>query len=461
MHAVVPDTIVAVATPPGESAMAVIRCSGPRCADIARAYIGPSRAIRPRHASLVTCRHALSGRILDTALLTFFQGPSSFTGEDVVEISSHGNMLIVNNLIDDLLLRGCRLAGPGEFSRRAFMNGRMDLSQAEAVMDLIRAGSDAALDVAHRQLGGELGMRIRKLVEALIRLLAEVEARIDFPEEGIPPEDAHRLTQSLDALIRDAGALSATARYGTLVRQGVRIALAGLPNAGKSSLLNRLCGEARAIVDPEPGTTRDFIEASFPVGAYRVVLVDTAGLRLAASSVEAQGIERSEQQIAQADLVWWVGDLSGCESGYLEIPRDRPLLTQASSEGRLWYLLNKADVSAPHSPTPTGSYAPTFLVSAKTGAGCEAILAALETWIASFQPTGETAVVVGLRHQESLREALQALQRARERFVGLGEADVLVASDLHVALEFLGAITGRVDKEEILDVLFASFCIGK
>lgn len=274
------DTIAALATPAGTSAIAVVRASGPQVPELVRAIFGAPPP--PRLAQHADYRDR-GGGLVDDVLFTFFAGPNSFTGEDTVEISCHGNPFIAQKILGDLLARGCRPAEAGEFSKRAFLNGRMDLSQAEAVMDLIHARSERALAAANQQLRGALGRHMESLISQLVNILAMIEAYIDFPEEDLPDEDRKRVQDQLAKLLKDTSRLLATTHYGELLREGIKTVIVGEPNAGKSSLLNCLVGRDRALVSSEPGTTRDYLEERIAIGSHWLRLIDTAGLNAAPS----------------------------------------------------------------------------------------------------------------------------------------------------------------------------------
>lgn len=447
-----PDTIAALATPAGTSALALLRLSGPAASAVGAAALGGD--LPPRHA---THRDYLdlAGTVLDDVVATRAVGPHSYTGEDTLEIACHGSPYIVRRILADLLARGCRPAGPGEFTQRAFLNGRMDLSQAEAVMDLIHARGEKALQAAQRQLRGALGKRMQGLITPLLRLAATVEAAIDFPEEDIPPEDAAAAIAVIENAICEIRALAATRREGDLLRQGMTAVIVGEPNAGKSSLLNRLVGSERALVSPEPGTTRDYIEESITASGYGIRLIDTAGLNPSPAGIESLGMARSLERAADADLLVLVLDASRPASGIP--PALGPLLRPESTLA----VLNKADLLLePVAARPPAGFA-SVTVSALTGAGIERLKEALGDYARRLAPqTEEDGVVVNARHARSLDEALMCGQSALAKFRN-GEPSELIASDLRGLLDALGEISGRIDHERVLDVLFATFCIGK
>lgn len=447
------ETIVAPATPAGEAALAVVRLSGPACPRIAAEALGLASPT-PRHATLATYRDR-AGVVVDQVVATFYAEGASYTGEPCLEISAHGNPLIVQKLLADLLSRGCRMADPGEFTRTAFRNGCMDLSQAEAVADLIHARSERALAAARRQLEGSVGQRIQALTDRLVGVIAAVEAYIDFPEEDLPPEDVAGPAQELKALDGEIGRLIATSEYRTLLHEGVRVLLVGPPNAGKSSLLNALSGEERVLVSPEPGTTRDYVEERVMFGPWLVRLIDTAGLREDASEVEALGVAKTREWLNRADFLLVVVDGSEAPPAWPEV------VTAHFQPGRTLIVANKGDLPPDAGLSMFHVEHPHLTVSATTGEGLEAlreaVVAALDRDVV---PADGDAVLVSARHAAALREAREAMAAARAKLTGDGVPE-LMASDLRAALDALGQVVGRVDNEEMLDQLFAAFCIGK
>lgn len=447
------DTIAALATPPGESALAVLRVSGPDTSALAAALLGTTPP--PRTLRRVDYRDQL-GRMIDDVLCVYFQRPRSYTGEDSLEISCHGSPFIARRILDDLLARGCRPASPGEFTQRAFLNGRMDLSQAEAVMDLIHARSDEALAAANLQLRGALGRRMNGIVDRLIETLARVEAYIDFPDEDLPAEDNQWIAEQIETVEAEASQLLATRRYGELLRDGVRTVIAGAPNVGKSSLLNRLVGRDRALVSPEPGTTRDYVEERIVLGQHCLRLIDTAGINATPAPLEKRGIEKSFECLNESDLVLAVVDAS---SGSLQLPTE---LIPHLACGRCVVVLNKAD-AASHLPDrlPGHGDLPHVAFSAKTGAGFERLIETISASIDRLRPSGDGELIgINARHARALEEARAALGLAREKLRALAGAELL-ASDLRQALRAFEEIAGKIDNERVLDHLFASFCIGK
>lgn len=447
------DTIAALATPVGTAALAVLRASGPDTARLVSELL--AHPPPPRVARHLDYRDR-AGNIIDDVVCTFFQGPRSYTGEDSVEISCHGNPFIAQRILEDLLARGCRPAEPGEFTQRAFLNGRMDLSQAEAVMDLIHARSERALAAANQQLRGALGRRMTPLVDTLLGVLARVEAYIDFPDEDLPSEDRTFVGRELKRLEEETNRLFATRHYGDVVRHGIKTVIVGEPNVGKSSLLNRLLGRERALVSPEPGTTRDFIEEPMVVGPHCVRLIDTAGINPSPAPLERLGMEKTREQVAEADLVIAVLD------GSAERARLTGGLADLIAARRPIIVLNKNDLCINGAGSWTQVDRPDALrVSALRGGGIDELIAEITRRADAFQvDVGDEVVAINARHAQALATARAALDEARQKVDRGGEPELL-ASDLRAALAAYGEITGKVDNERMLDQLFATFCIGK
>jgi tRNA modification GTPase len=443
------ETIAALATPVGTSALAVVRVSGPDTARIVAQL--DARPPLPRTVRRTDYR-CESGEVLDDVLLVFYRNPSSYTGEDSLEISCHGNPYIARRILEDLYSRGCRPAEPGEFTQRAFLNGRMDLSQAEAVMDLIHARSDRAIAAANLQLRGALGRRMKDLMDGLLHVLARVEAYIDFPEEDLPAEDSDLVAGEVSRLLKETDRLLATSRYGEILRGGVKTVIVGRPNVGKSSLLNRLVGKDRAIVSSEPGTTRDFLEEQIIVGPHSLRLIDTAGLNPSPAPLEKLGMEKTAELVAEADLL-----LLLTEAGSrLDFPE---ALAPVVGSGRCVIVLTKSDLSHNHPAIPDG--VSWVRVSAITGDGIEQLQKAIVAMVDRLGgPEAENVITINARHAHALQTAVAALRAAQDS-LRLQRPVELLASDLRVALGAFGEIGGRVDNEQMLDVLFASFCIGK
>jgi tRNA modification GTPase len=445
------DTIAALGTPAGTAALALLRVSGPDTGRIATELAGsPPRPRQARHADY----RDRGGRLVDDVVLIFFAGPHSYTGEDTLEISCHGNPFIAQKILEDLLARGCRAAEPGEFTQRAFLHGRLDLSQAEAVMDVIHARSERALAFAQQQLRGALARRMEGLIDGLLGVLARIEAYIDFPEEDLPPEDQSQVGREIDRLAGETSRLLATSHYGAMLRGGIRTVILGPPNAGKSSLLNRLVGYERALVSPEPGTTRDFLEEEIMVGPHALRIIDTAGLNPTPGEIERRGIEKTVERSATADLFLVVQDAT-------EPPWSLPDSVRAQVlQGPAVWILNKSDL-APEAPPPSDWPFPFVRLSALTGAGMDDLVVRIAEAADSFQQAvGEETIAVSARHARALDQAREGLSRARGKLDQRGPIE-LIASDLRDALAAFGEVTGKVDNERMLDQLFASFCIGK
>ncbi len=447
------ETIAALSTPVGTSAIAMLRASGPACADLTRALFGQLPS--PRVATHFDYR-SHDGKIIDDVIATYFASPNSYTGEDTLEISCHGNPFIAQKILEDLLVRGCRHAEAGEFTRRAFLSGRIDLTQAEAVMDLIHARSERALAVANQQLRGSLGRHLAQLTDGLLCALARIEAYIDFPDEDLPAEDRNIVRTSIDELIASTKRLLATRRYGDLLRDGIRTVIIGEPNAGKSSLLNRLVGRERALVSPEPGTTRDFIEERVVIGPHCIRLIDTAGLNPSPAPLEKLGMAKTLERASEADLILLVLDASRPQP---EFPGEIKERLQADN---VLVVLNKSDLGLrPEALTTLATGRETVQVSALTGAGLDALEAAIVRRADAFaQNHGDEIIAINARHDDALQRARSSLDQARAQLLASGPVELL-ASDLRAALDAFGDIGGKIDNERMLDRLFATFCIGK
>ena len=432
------DTIFALATPPGRGAIAILRLSGSET-DAALAALG-APDLKPRYASLRTL--AYEGRRLDEALVLRFPGPSSYTGEDSAELHLHGGRAVVEAVSEALVALGLRIADPGEFTRRAFENGRMDLAQAEAVADLIDAETAAQAAQALGQLDGRLSETYAGFRRDLLKALSLVEAEIDFPDEEVPDNLARTAGPLLDGLIADLQGALADARRGERVREGYRIVLIGETNAGKSSLFNALVAREAAIVTPIAGTTRDVLDADLIIGGYAVTLSDTAGLRDSDDPIEAEGVRRARARAEQADLRLWVrapGDPEGVAADFVR-PGDLIVLT-------------KADLDRAAPPDREA-----ISVSTVTGEG----LAALHDWIAARLARdlsgADFPAVTRERHRRRLEEALAAVVAGRH---ALDVAPEMAGDDLRRAAEALSRVTGAIGVEDILGEVFSSFCIGK
>ncbi len=443
------DAIFALATAPGRGAVAVVRLSGPGAGEAVDRLCGKRPG--PRRASLRRLT-GVDGERIDDALVLWLPGPASYTGEDSAEFHVHGGAAVVDALTGALSGLGLRLAEPGEFTRRAFENGKLDLAQAEAVADLVDAESQAQRRQALAQLEGALGRRYEGWRGALVKALAWLEAEIDFPDEDVPGGLAARLRPDLTHLLDELDAALADAKRGERIRDGWRVAVIGAPNAGKSSLFNALVRREAAIVMPIPGTTRDVIEASFDLGGYRVLIADTAGLREPGDPIEAEGVRRARAWAEDAALRLWVVDGSGSTGAWREA-------ADVSRPGDI-LVLNKSD----QAPGPDGEAAAqldgleVLRLSATTGAGLDVLERRLGERVAAALSGSEFPAATRARHAEQLRAARGQLVRALEGLDGPAE---LAAEDLRLAARALERITGRIGAEDVLDLVFASFCIGK
>ncbi len=446
------DTIAAIATAAGKAGIGIVRLSGPDVPTIARSLLG--RPPRPRHAHYLRIHDGM-GHVLDDGLLLLFPGPASYTGEDTLELQTHGNPHLLNAVLRRCLELGARPARPGEFTERAFLNGKLDLAQAEAVADLIAAGSDAAARAARRSLDGLFSERIADLADRLTDLRVYVEAAIDFPEEEIDvlagPELGSRLADVRNRLHR----LLAEAERGVRLRDGLHVVIIGEPNAGKSSLLNRLAGGDRAIVTDIPGTTRDTVRETVRIDGIELTLVDTAGLRTTDDVIESEGIRRARAEMARADLLLAVTDAREGQAGRQRLAIDLP------SHVEVLWIANKSDLLPPDSgstePEPESASGPLPL-STRTGQGLDRLRDALRR-AAGLDGNPEGAFTARNRHLDALRRVEAHLSLAEQRLAeGAGE---LAAEDLHSAHDALGEITGRTSPDALLGEIFGRFCIGK
>jgi len=453
------DTIAAIATPLGEGGLAVIRISGPQAlavADRCFAPAGPSSLI-PSAAATHTIHfgHVVRhGQNVDEALLAVMRAPHTFTREDVVEITCHGGILPAKTVLDAVLENGARLAEPGEFTRRAFLNGRIDLAQAEAVADLIHSRTELALRAANEQLAGKLSQRINRLRGEMVETLAHVEAHIDFPEEDIAPDTRDQLIARLERCVVFMDELLRTASEGQILRRGIRAAIIGRPNAGKSSLLNQLLGHDRAIVSAIPGTTRDTIAETANIRGLPVVFIDTAGLREARDEIEVEGVRRSRQTLQQAELILHVLDVSEVLTD-----ADEAYFTEFAGKKRI-LVRNKMDLPG-RLRLPASLNGPVVEVCCLTGQGIETLKDAIKELVWSGEIKAEMLqVMINSRHQDALSRARAATLRTLDAL----RADLpleLVALDLHIAVNAVGEIVGQTTTEDLLDRIFSQFCIGK
>jgi tRNA modification GTPase len=449
------DTIFALSSGRPPAAIAVVRLSGPRAGDALRLVAG--RLPEPRKAALVNVRDPATTEIFDQALVLWFPGPASETGEDMAELQLHGGRAVVAAVLDALGgIEGLRLAQPGEFARRAFEHGHIDLTRAEALADLIYADTQAQRRQAMRQLRGLLGDRAEHWRKSLIEAMALVEAGIDFPDEGDVP--AELVQPALDTVVQLTAAIEEsvnTAKRGERLRDGLVVAIAGPPNVGKSSLLNRIARRDAAIVSPIPGTTRDVIEVHLDLNGYPVTILDTAGIHDSTDPIEQEGISRARARAAEADLVLWITEATAPDGPTSCAPQ------RAHGVADTWVIVNKSDlIGSDELGDLEARLAGTArLLSAKTGAGFERLFAALTDFAQDFFDSTEPALVTRERQRRALEDAAQALRRAIAE--GSGGRAELIAEELRVAATALGRLVGRVDVEDVLDAIFRDFCIGK
>jgi tRNA modification GTPase len=445
------DTIAAIASAPGRGAVGVIRVSGPLVAHIANSLLGVLPA--PRHARLARFLDAEGGS-LDAGLALYFPAPASYTGEDVLELQGHGGALVLDMVLQRLLDLGCRMARPGEFSERAFLNGKIDIAQAEAIADLVDAGTTAAARAAVRSMQGEFSARIAELKSRITELRAYVEAAIDFPDEEIDHLSGEALRERLAAVFNGFESITVAARQGALLREGLNVVIAGLPNAGKSSLLNRLAGDEVAIVADAPGTTRDVLRQHVHLDGLPVNLVDTAGLRAAVDTVEAEGVRRARGEIARADRILYVVDARAVDSQSLAEE-----LAQLPPGIPVTLVINKIDLIGMPAQVDDAVGPPRVWVSARTGAGLELLRAHLLLG-AGYLPAESGAFAARRRHLDALSRARGHVQCAADSWKET-RAFELFAEDLRLAQLALSEITGEFTSEDLLGEIFGSFCIGK
>ena len=449
------DTIVAVATPAGRGGIGVVRISGPAAAKAAGAVLRTRRALRPRHATLTSIVGAsAAGRALDRVVATFFPRPNSYTGEDVVEISAHGSPLLLRQILEALMATGARLAEPGEFTLRAFVNGRMDLVQAEAVADLIDAVTPLQARVAFDQLEGTLTAVIGALDAALFDLIARLEASIDFPDEGYHFANADTVAAETRGLVERSQALLASARRGRLVREGRQVVILGKPNVGKSTLFNHLLGASRAIVTSTPGTTRDLLTETAEIGGMPVTLVDTAGIRQAADAVEAEGVARARGALEVAAAVLLVLD----RSRPLETD-DHVLLRDTAGADRL-LVVNKTDLPQCWDAAELPAASRRVTVSLQQEQGSAALRAGLADLLGAGETLRDTPALSNLRHITLVERAAEALERAADAAAREAPEELILA-DLQDARAALEEVTGKRTADDVLQRIFSRFCIGK
>jgi tRNA modification GTPase len=446
------DTIAAIASAPGRGAVGVIRVSGPLVPRIANSLLGVLPA--PRHARLASFLDAQGGS-LDAGLALYFPAPASYTGEDVLELQGHGGALVLDMVLQRLLELGCRMARPGEFSERAFLNGKIDIAQAEAIADLIDAGTAAAARAAVRSMQGEFSARIAELRSQITELRAYVEAAIDFPDEEIDHLCGEALRERLAAVFASFESISAAARQGALLREGLNVVIAGLPNAGKSSLLNRLAGDDVAIVADAPGTTRDVLRQQVHLDGLPVNLVDTAGLRAAVDTVEAEGVRRARSEIARADRILYVVDARAAVDSQSLAEE----LAQLPPGIPVTLVINKIDLTGMPALLDAAVGPARVWVSARTGSGLDLLRAHLLLG-AGYLKAESGAFAARRRHLDALNRARGLVQCAADNWSET-RAFELFAEDLRLAQLALSEITGEFTSEDLLGEIFGSFCIGK
>jgi len=445
-----PDTIAAIASAPGRGAVGMLRVSGPDVPRIARAVLGSLPEARRAHLARFRDAHGAS---IDEGLALFFPAPASFTGEDILELQCHGGVLVMDLLLRRLVELGARMARAGEFSERAFLNGKMDIAQAEAVADLIEAGTEAAARAAVRSMQGEFSSRITALGALITDLRVHVEAAIDFPDEDIDFLAAPAITSRLAQVLEAFDSIQAAARQGALLREGLTVVIAGKPNAGKSSLLNALTGEDVAIVTPTPGTTRDVLRQQLHLDGLPLNLVDTAGLRSAGDAAEAEGIRRAHGEMRRADRICYVIDGSDPGAG------DAPAAQDLPSGVPVTVVHNKIDLTGAAARVDEEAFPPRIYLSARTGAGVDLLRAHLKSR-AGYLGAESGVFAARRRHLDALQRA-RALVDSAARAGGESRGFELFAEDLRLAQAALGEITGEVTSEDLLGAIFAGFCIGK
>lgn len=449
------DTIVAIATPPGRSAIGVIRLSGPDALPLLRTLTREQEFTPEPHRVFLKQVFAEGSQApLDSALITYFRSPQSFTGEDMAEISCHGSPVILRKLLDCIQVLGPRLADPGEFTLRAWKNGKMNLSQAEAIRDLINAQTESAATQATRQLNGELSLALQPFKQKLVDVIVRLESALEFVEDDLPAIQGEVIKQQMVDLVGAIGSLAGTYASGHLLRDGIKVAIVGRPNVGKSSLFNKLVRLDRAIVTEVAGTTRDSITEVLSIDGIPIVLTDTAGIRVSGDRLEEFGVERTKRAMADADALVVVVD------GSVELePEDQEVLDQTNAAKRV-VVVNKADLPPRMVVESFGAAQPVVHLSALTGKGLETLSAAI---LQLFNALGSDSVgllVTNSRHYDLLRRAESSLVDALGEF-SRNASEEIVLVGLHNALRFLGEITGETTTEDILTQIFSTFCIGK
>ena len=455
------ETIAAIATPPGRGGVGIVRVSGPRAHEIGRRILNRDNALPIRHA-IFSAFHAEDGSEIDEGLALVFQAPHSFTGEDVVELQGHGGPVVMDLLLKRVLALGARMARPGEFSERAFLNDKLDLAQAEAIADLIDAGSEQAARSAVRSLSGVFSEKIQDLVESLIALRIYVEAAIDFPEEEIDFLSDGHVERELRAVQENLAGVMAQAKQGALLREGMQVVIAGQPNAGKSSLLNALAGFEAAIVTDIAGTTRDVLREHIQIDGMPLHIIDTAGLRDSTDVVEQEGIRRALQEIGKADRILFVFDAATETNPLATATR---FFSPLPAPDKLLLVANKADLVSGLKPGSrsreggTGNHYSEITLSARSGEGLAALRATLKDAM-GFQSGDAGLFTARRRHLDALARAEAALVVGLDQLLQRNAGELL-AEDLRVAQNALSEITGEFTSDDLLGRIFSSFCIGK
>lgn len=451
------DTIVAVATPPGRGGLGVVRLSGPSAESIARRLVGRADPLRQRHATLARVREipdVVTSRTIDEVVLTWFAAPHSYTGEDVVELSGHGSPVLIERIVELAIREGARQAEPGEFTFRAYLNGRMDLVQAEAVADLIHAVTPAQARVAMDQMDGTLTQEIRRVGDQLFGVIAKCEASLDFPDEGFHFFEAGELRSALNQVAAALDKLLSTSSAGRLLREGCVVVLSGRPNTGKSSLFNALLGRNRAIVTEVAGTTRDLISERVDFHGVPVTLVDTAGIRQSADPIELLGVKLAHEAVNAAEINVVVVD------GSQPLTQDDRAVLAASAHSRQIVVVNKCDQPQAWAPA-TGAWAEESVVTSTVdGVGLDALKRRIVGEIADEGTARDTPTLTNIRHIGLIESARQAVDRAIAA-LGAGATEELLLIDLHDARGQLEEVTGRRTIDDVLRHIFSSFCIGK
>lgn len=449
------DTIVAIATAPGRSGLGVVRLSGPEVVGVATRVLEGVVELRPRHATLTSvCRHTQDAQRLDRVLATYFPGPESYTGEDVLEISGHGNPILLRQIVEALVAAGARLAEPGEFTLRAFLNGRLDLVQAEAVGDLIQAVTPLQARVAFDQLEGTVTDIIGEIDAALFDLVARLEASVDFPEEGYHFADAVAVASEIRDLLRRTETLLVDAQRGRLIREGCQVVILGKTNVGKSTLFNQLLGAARAIVTDIPGTTRDLLTETIDIDGLSVTLVDTAGIRTTADTVESEGVNRARGALGVAAAIILVLD----QSRPLE-DEDHELLGETQTRDRV-IVINKADLTAQWVTSELADCGRRVTVSLLENTALTELRQALADTLWAKEPLRDTPTLSNLRHIGLVQRASAALSRAAAAATA-SIPEELVLADLQEARGAFEEVTGKRTSDDVLEKIFTQFCIGK